>query len=197
MNRSIAPKPLLAAAALAMMVLGLATAQAQSFNNPVINHIRAVSIRAFKALDRDEDGFVDEYESLYQRKKTFKEIDYNGDGLLRVGEYMGYMARLDQLRTQCKEKKPPPAACNNRDWNNSVPLTDLTWRRDIRKEFNRLDRNLDRWLTKKEFEAPGLWFIARYDKNGDNEVSQDEYVRVQIFQEPPKMPKMPRMPFPR
>ena len=56
-------------------------------------------------------------------------------------------------------------------------ITDYFWKGDVQKAFNRLDENLDRLLSRPEWEAPAFWFVARYDTNRDEVVEEDEYVR--------------------
>jgi len=131
--------------------------------NPVIKSLVEKANAHFDAMDVDKNGIVTEQESLLWRQNRFKELDANKDGIITEGEYMGFLGR------ELKDK-----------------ITDMTWRRDVRKDFRRLDRNLDTKVSRKEWLAPSFWFVALYDHDDNKEVSREEFVGSMTFKYPPR-----------
>lgn len=122
--------------------------------NPMLERMEVRARATFRGIDLLRDGEVTAEELSAERRRTFRGADANGDNRLTIGEFMGYFGRLGAER-----------------------LTDYFWQGDVQKEFYRLDINLNRRLSADEWNAPAIWFIARYDLNRDLTVEEDEYVR--------------------
>lgn len=122
--------------------------------NPVLERMEVRARSTFRGIDLIPDGEVTADELSAERRRKFRAADTNGDNQLVIGEFMGYFGRLGAER-----------------------LTDFFWQGDVQKEFFRLDINLNRRLSFEEWNAPAIWFIARYDLNRDLVVVEDEYVR--------------------
>lgn len=122
--------------------------------NPMLERMEVRARATFRGIDLIPDGEVTADELSAERRRKFRGADANGDNQLTVGEFMGYFGRLGAER-----------------------LTDYFWQGDVQKEFFRLDINLNRRLSFDEWNAPAIWFIARYDLDRDLVVVEDEYVR--------------------
>lgn len=147
----------------------LATIETKFATNPMLERMEARARATFRSIDFNADGIITVEEQGEDRQRSFMEIDANQNGVLTSGEYMSFYAR--QSREELPPERPgqPPERGDAR-------ISDYFWKGDVQKAFNRLDENLDRVLSRPEWEAPALWFVARYDLNRDEVVEEDEYV---------------------
>ncbi|MEM6490514.1 MAG: hypothetical protein AAF684_01210 [Pseudomonadota bacterium] len=148
----------------------LATIETKFATNPILERMEARARATFRAIDFDEDGVVTVQEQGDNRAGTFRDIDSNGDGIMTSGEYRRFYA------IQSREELPPARAGEPPE-RGEARISDYFWKGDVQRAFHRLDENLDGVLSRPEWEAPALWFVARYDLNRDELVEEDEYVR--------------------
>lgn len=132
----------------------LASIQTKYATNPMLERMEVRARATFRGVDLDQDGETSAGELSAERRRSFRGIDKNGDRTLTIGEFMGYYGRLAKDR-----------------------ITDYFWQGDVQKEFFRLDEDLDERLSEPEWLAPAQWFVARYDLDRDDAVTEDEYVR--------------------
>ncbi len=126
----------------------------ESRNRPHRDRGSDFTARFFERLDTDKDGFVNQAEFAVnprlklateeQREKLFRRLDKNGDGLIKR-----------------KELKPPKGKDRGRpEWLKNGPVNFATFSQlpriqrldeeQQRRLFNRLDRNSDGILDKKD-----------------------------------------------
>lgn len=146
-----------------------ATIETKFATNPLLAKMEARARATFRAIDFNGDGIITVEEQGQDRQRSFIEIDTNENGILTSGEYMSFYAR------ESREELPPPRAGAPPE-RGEARISHYFWKGDVQKAFNRLDENLDRVLSRPEWEAPALWFVARYDLNRDEVVEEDEYV---------------------
>lgn len=147
----------------------LATIETKFATNPMLERMEARARATFRAIDFNGDGIITVEEQGQDRQRSFMEIDTNQNGILTSGEYMSFYAR------ESREQFPPPRPGAPPEFGDAR-ISDYFWKGDVQKAFNRLDENLDRVLSRPEWEAPAIWFVARYDLNRDEVVEEDEYV---------------------
>lgn len=106
----------------------------------------------FLGIDRNADNMISMEEAADYRARLFKEYDLNSDGKVEYEEYV-----------QAESLRPATAAANSK-----VPVPD---------EYRQMDSDGDTVVTLEEAKAAGVERFKALDKNGDQMVSKDEFVK--------------------